>query len=141
MITATRFHDFSTGHRVYGHEGKCAHLHGHSYRIHFTVRPLDKLDDVGRVLDFSVINTLLCQWLEDFWDHRFLIWANDPIAEGLTYLDDRVVLVPFNPTAENMAEHLLRKIGPFKLAGTGVELCEVRVEETRKCLATAQLDG
>ena len=85
MITATRFHDFSCGHRVVGHEGKCKYLHGHNYRVHFTVtmkQSLDEagraLDSVGRVLDFSAINSRLCQWLEREWDHKMLLWEKDP---------------------------------------------------------------
>lgn len=35
MIVATRYHDISCGHRVANHESKCAHLHGHNYRITF----------------------------------------------------------------------------------------------------------
>lgn len=36
MKTQThRYHDICMGHRVVGHEGKCRHLHGHNYRIHF----------------------------------------------------------------------------------------------------------
>ena len=81
MITyATRFHDFSCGHRVVGHESHCAHLHGHNYRVHFTVE--GKLDSVGRVLDFSVIKSKLCQWLEDNWDHRFLYWSEDTVINN-----------------------------------------------------------
>jgi len=140
LITATRFHDFSTGHRVYGHEGACSHAHGHNYRCIFTVRPVMALDSVGRVLDFSVINRLLCQWLEANWDHRFLLWEHDPWGAVLTTLDPKgVVIVPFNPTAENMANHLLCVIGPQQLHSTGTELCKVVMEETRKCSATAQL--
>jgi 6-pyruvoyltetrahydropterin/6-carboxytetrahydropterin synthase len=48
-----------------------------------------------------------------------------------------VVVVSFNPTAENMAHYLLKTIGPLQLADTGITLVEVRVEETRKCTATA----
>ena len=136
-ITATRYHDFSAGHRVHGHEGKCAHLHGHNYRVHFTVQA--PLDDVGRVMDFSSIKDRLCNWLEANWDHKMLIGAADPLLPGLVYLDhDGIVEVPFNPTAENMAEHLLTQIAPAQLEGTGVTLIHVSIEETRKCSASAQ---
>lgn len=138
MIAVTRYHDFVAGHRVHGHEGKCAHLHGHGYRAHFTVRPVGGLDAVGRVLDFSMIKARLCQWLEDHWDHRFLVWEQDPWAIDLKLLDPMgVVLVPFNPTAERMAQWLLQIVGPTQLADTGCELVTVTVEETRKCAATA----
>ena len=78
MITATRYHDISCGHRVVGHEGKCQYLHGHNYRIHFTCTA-ESLDTVGRVIDFSVIKSKLCMWLEDNWDHMFLAWDEDEV--------------------------------------------------------------
>ena len=135
MIRATRYHDISCGHRVFGHESKCAHLHGHNYRVHFTVEAV-KLDSVGRVLDFSVIKSRLCMWLEDNWDHRFLLWTEDDLLPYLRSADpDGVVAVPFNPTAERMAEYLVTVIGPRQLQGTGCQLVACRIEETRKCAA------
>jgi 6-pyruvoyltetrahydropterin/6-carboxytetrahydropterin synthase len=132
-ITATRYHDFSTGHRVYGHESKCAHLHGHNYRIHLTVEA-EQLDTVGRVMDFSVIKTLLAEWLEENWDHKFLVWEKDPFASTLKTLDkDGTVIVNFNPTAENMGQYLIDIVGPAQLVDTGVTLVNVDIEETRKC--------
>lgn len=137
-VTASRYHDFSCGHRVFGHEGACAHLHGHNYRVTFHVEAR-ALDAVGRVLDFSVIKDRLCRWLEDRWDHRFLIWDQDPLGQGLRALDpEGVVTVPFNPTAENLALHLLHVVGPAVLPSE-VVLVRVVVEETRKCAAEAAL--
>ena len=137
MITATRNHDFSAGHKVTGHENKCRHLHGHNYRIHFTVQLDTGLDDIGRVLDFSAIKDRLCDWLESQWDHRFLIYKNDPDVSVLRqHFPDVVVVTPFNPTAENMARHLVYTVAPVALQGTGCELVQCVVEETRKCQAT-----
>lgn len=141
MITASKFHDFSTGHRVYGHESKCAHMHGHNYRIHFVIGPkkLDApLDRVGRVLDFGVIGSALCQWLEDNWDHKFLVFKDDPWAPTLKELDpDGVIITDFNPTAENMADYLVNVIGPKQLPEQ-VELVKCVIEETRKCSVTCE---
>lgn len=138
MITATRYHDISCGHRVANHESKCAHLHGHNYRITFECAA-EALDAVGRVLDFSVIKSTLCEWLETHWDHHFLIWEDDPIKTSLLAIDPTVVVVPFNPTAENMATYLAEVIAPQALAGTGVTVVRCTVEETRKCSATWSL--
>lgn len=132
---AERYHDISVGHRVYNHESKCAHLHGHNYRIHFHCQA-EHLDSVGRVIDFSEIKSRLCMWLEDIWDHKMLIWNQDPWYRVLAELDPTVVPVPFNPTAENMAEHLVKVVGPQQLHGTGIKLVFCRVEETRKCSAS-----
>lgn len=135
MIVATRYHDFSAGHRVAGHENKCAHLHGHNYRVHFHVEAKE-LDALGRVLDFSAIKGLLCDWLETHWDHRMLLWRDDltRLALQAAGFADDVVTVPFNPTAENMAKHLVEVVGPEVLP-EGLRLIRCRVEETRKCAA------
>ena len=136
-IRAARYHDISCGHVVAGHENKCRHLHGHNYRIHFHVE--GERDSVGRVLDFGVIKSKLCMWVEDNWDHRFLIWDEHPMANNLHALDvEGVLLVPFNPTAENMAQYLLEVIGPQQLAAESVVLSRVVIEETAKCLAEAE---
>lgn len=145
MYSIERYHDISTGHRVYGHESKCAHLHGHNYRIYFTVESETKvfgaeLDGVGRVVDFSVVKSQLCEWLEREWDHKFLVWKQDPLHLYLWELDrEGVVIVPFNPTAENMARYLVEVVAPRELDGYGVELVSCRIEETRKCSATYEL--
>lgn len=157
MLTCERYHDFSAGHRVAGHESKCAMLHGHNYRVHFECEgDTAMVDSIGRVIDFSAIKANLCQWIEDNWDHRFLVWEEDVLMRNVFNLlvdsgesdistddyntvDNSLVFVPFNPTAENMADHLLRVIAPKQLEGTGVSVIRVRVEETRKCSATAKL--
>lgn len=139
QITAVRFHDISVGHTVTGHESKCAHLHGHNYRVHFKIAAKKGLDDVGRVLDFGVIKALLCEWLETYWDHKFLVNEQDPRALDLKHLDPSgVVLLGWNPTAENMADFLLNTLGP-QLLPDNVELVWVKVEETYKCSVEAQL--
>lgn len=160
MISVSRYHDISCGHRVVGHEGKCRSLHGHNYRVHFECQA-SEMDALGRVIDFSVIKQKLCMWLEDTWDHKMLLWERDPLltaqfqpafdkhrssydelalgAELLSVISESFVSLPFNPTAENMAKHLVHVIGPQQLTGTGVTLVRVTVEETRKCSACAVL--
>ena len=149
--TVSRYHDISCGHRVVGHEGKCRHLHGHNYRIHFECTAPDT-DELGRVIDFGVIKAALCMWVEDNWDHKMLLWASDPLCsifanmniapisrEAVRQVRQSIYEVPFNPTAENMAAYLLETIGPQQLNGTGVTLSRVTIEETRKCSASASL--
>lgn len=152
---ASRYHDISTGHRVVGHENKCRHLHGHNYRFHFHCTA-ETLDNIGRVIDFSVIKENLCMWLEDNWDHKFLAWEEDDVMDRASdamahefhvkgdigsedFFNGSLVFVPFNPTAENMAQYLVQVIGPKQLAGTGVTLEKVVIEETAKCHASFEV--
>lgn len=168
--TVIRSHEICAGHRVVGHESKCRHLHGHNYKFHFKVTPKKtlsegyvksvsgfalngSLDDVGRVIDFSVVKTTLCQWLEDNWDHKFLHWEHDSVINSLMVVAstefarennlvkdedydpfvDSLVALPFNPTAENLAAYMVDVIGPQLLDQYGVELVECTIEETSKC--------
>lgn len=136
MTTVERYHDISMGHRVVGHENKCKHLHGHNYRIHFTCTAT-KLDDLGRVIDFGLIKDLLCQWLEEHWDHKMMLWERDPLLPLLKeIIPEDLIVVPFNPTAELMAKYLVDVVGVELLAHTNITLYSVRIEETHKCSAT-----
>ena len=137
MLTAERYHDISCGHRVFGHEGKCSNLHGHNYRITFVIE--GEQDALGRVIDFSVIKSKLCEWLEKNYDHKFLIWEDDELCDALALLDPTIVITGFNPTAENIAKHLVHAVAPRELEGTGCKLIECKVEETRKCSATFKI--
>jgi len=138
MIKANRYHDISCGHRVYGHESKCKYLHGHNYRVHFECA--GELDELGRVIDFGVIKDKLCMWLEDNYDHKFLVWEKDPLSKLREYdFEQSLVVVPYNPTAENIAKYLVETIAPEQLKGTGVTLVKCIVEETRKCNASYEI--
>lgn len=152
-----RSHEICAGHRVVGHESKCRMLHGHNYVFHFHVAPKltakraydgqPMLDAVGRVIDFSVVKSTLCEWLEDNWDHKFLHWEKDDLIKGVQLAANNhplcdedhssffnsFVELPFNPTAENLAEHMVNVVGPMLLDEHGVELVQCVIEETSKC--------
>ncbi len=136
-VTATRTHEIHCGHRVYGHGGKCRFLHGHQYVFKMEcVADNNQLNELGMVIDFGDIKSKLCQWLEDNFDHRFLIWKDDPLALELKELDPSVVIVPFNPTAENIAEYFVNIVAPVQLKETGITLISCELNETSKCSAT-----
>lgn len=140
ITTATRRIQFCSGHRVVGHEGKCRNMHGHNYVAWFTAQA-DELDDIGRVVDFSVLKQRLGGWVDSYWDHKFIYWEQDKLVQAAVDASglDGVWVAPFNPTAEEMAAYLLRVVGPAELAGTGVTLVGVRLYETENCVAEVTL--
>lgn len=153
MLSIQRRFEIDAGHRVLLHESKCAHPHGHRYGIVVTAEALAQkaqergglvgpfeggLDELGRVIDFSVIKSLLGVWLDENWDHSFLVFEKDETL--LTFLEAngfRRYVLPVNPTAENMAAHLLYVVCPVLFAGTRVQITEVTIHETPNCSAKA----
>lgn len=141
--TCTRRIQFSAGHRVYGHEGHCANLHGHNYVV-FVEAEADRLDSLGRIIDFSVIKERVGGWIDRHWDHGFLYWKEDRECATLFGSDERFItqkhwMCPFNPTAEEMAKYLLFDLGPQLMANTDVRISRIILWETENCFATASL--
>jgi len=103
-------------------------------------------DGIGRVVDFSVLKERVGGWVEDKWDHGFILhedddagWAAMAVFSQESGVQQKVATIGVNPTAENMANHLLRAVGPLVLEDTGVELVAVRLWETENCYADATL--
>jgi len=140
MTTCTRRLEFDAAHRVLRHESKCAHLHGHRYAIEVTC-DADKLDDVGRVVDFGEIKAKLGAWIDAHLDHGTLVNGEDDDLLGWLIEHDqkrRIFLGPddrgIEPTAENIADLILR-IGQQLLERDGLRVVQVRVWETPNCSA------
>lgn len=162
MTTCTRRLTFEAGHRVYGHENKCANMHGHSYKVEVSARQvapwsitkpgfreeITGLDAVGRVIDFSVLKEKVGGWIDRHWDHAFICYEKDEqLKEFFTFdqFDDappvgnKHWVLHSNPTAENLALYLLTYVCPLVLEGTNVEVYRVILYETENCWATAKL--
>ena len=56
-IRITKQFNFETGHALYGYDGKCKNVHGHSYKLSVTVigSPIMDTSNVkyGMVIDFT----------------------------------------------------------------------------------------
>jgi 6-pyruvoyltetrahydropterin/6-carboxytetrahydropterin synthase len=97
----------------------------------------EKLDSLGRVVDFGVLKERLGGWIEQHWDHGFLCERGDEevMAALRTIPGQKLFVLDASPTAENMAAYLLNVVGPQQLAGTGVRLVRVELWETENCRA------
>lgn len=145
MISCVRRIQFCAGHRVVNHESKCRNLHGHNY-VAFIHARAPELDAIGRVIDFSVLKDRVGSWIDRHWDHGLILWRDDPLGQHLVNAMRCAELPPqkrwplaANPTAENMADFLLRVVCPEQLAGSGVEVFRVVLWETENCYAEVSL--
>ncbi|MGE3268867.1 MAG: 6-pyruvoyl tetrahydropterin synthase family protein [Chloroflexota bacterium] len=99
---------FDAGHRLLDYVGKCASPHGHTFtaEIHITSHDLNA---VGLIVDFGDVKTPLKRWIDEHWDHGFLL--NDRDAVMIRALSDvpeakQYLFAGTNPSAEVMAREL-----------------------------------
>jgi 6-pyruvoyltetrahydropterin/6-carboxytetrahydropterin synthase len=108
-IRITKRFSFETGHALYGYDGKCRNVHGHSYKLYVTVigHPISDTTHVklGMVIDFSDLKVIVKNKIVDVFDHATVFNKNTPHVELAKELADRghnVILVDYQPTSEMM---------------------------------------
>lgn len=135
---------FSAGHRLLGHGGKCEFFHGHNYLAEFYVScGEDEMDSVGRVIDFKELKNRLKSWIDENWDHSFLVHEDDANAIAALKLvqPSQYFEMPNNPTAENMARYLLEDVCPVVLSETNARAVRVVIWETEDSFAEASVQS
>ena len=133
LITALAF---DAAHRILGHQGRCAYLHGHTYHLEITVGA-ETLDRLGMVIDFDDLKALVKKAVVDRWDHATLLWADDRLAAAIAQVQaeapEKVVRLPGNPTVELLAREAWQAISQSLPPGTTLE--RVAIRETPTCAA------
>ncbi len=120
----TKTIEFSYGHRLLNHEGKCRHLHGHNGLVEVDVEA-EAVDRLGMVIDFADVNDVVKTWIDENLDHRMLLSGDDPATPILEAAGEPVFVMAENPTAENIA-----KLIWTASRNQGLQVAEVRVWET-----------
>jgi 6-pyruvoyltetrahydropterin/6-carboxytetrahydropterin synthase len=125
---------FDAAHRIAGHPGKCAWLHGHTYHLDVTVSS-PTLNPLGMVMDFDDLRDAVRKAVLDLWDHATLLAADDPLGPAISAVQreapDRVVLLPGHPTAEVLTREAWTRLESRLPAGITLE--RVAIRETPSC--------
>lgn len=106
-IRLTKEFNFEMAHALFGYDGACKNIHGHSYNLSVTFigEPItDKSNPkCGMVVDFSVMKTIVKPIIEEL-DHATLLNAETPHKElaNENPLFGKLVLVNYQPTCENL---------------------------------------
>ncbi len=116
-IRITKQFSFETGHALYGYDGKCKNVHGHSYKLSVTVfgEPITDNNHVkfGMVIDFGDLKKIVKEEIVNVFDHATVFNKNTPHVELAKELEDRghnVLLVNYQPTSEMMVIDFAQKI-------------------------------
>lgn len=137
MPTITKELSWDMGHRLTRHESKCANVHGHRYRALLSVKA-PALDAAGRVVDFSVLKEVVGYWVDAVWDHGFVANVSDPLLIPLRAADQKVYVLPCDPSAEVLSAWLFCKARKL-LEGkpNGLTVAKVELWETPTSMASA----
>lgn len=129
-IYCSRRFVFDAAHRVIGHGGKCRFLHGHRYECE-AVFVAEQLNDLGMVIDFGIIKEILGGWINENLDHNMILSVDDQqMATDVTnYTKQQTYFLKSNPTAENIAMHLLYDICPVLFAEHHVRCVKIKLKE------------
>ncbi len=139
-IRITKQFNFETGHALYGYDGKCKNVHGHSYKFSVTVVGQPIMDNTnvkfGMVIDFSDLKKIVKEEIVDVFDHATVFNKNTPHIELARELKDRdhhIILVDYQPTSEMMVIDFADKI-KARLP-KNIKLYSLRLQETETSFA------
>jgi len=139
-IRITKQFSFETGHALYGYDGKCRNVHGHSYKLSVTVigNPIEDTSHVklGMVIDFTDLKKIVKEEIVDKFDHATVFNKNTPHIELAKELENRghnVILVNYQPTSENMITDFAERIQ--KRLPKSISLHSLKLQETESSYA------
>ncbi|WP_046743367.1 6-pyruvoyl trahydropterin synthase family protein [Kordia zhangzhouensis] len=134
-IRITKQFNFETGHALYGYDGKCKNVHGHSYKLSVTVigTPITDNSNVkwGMVIDFSDLKKIVKEEVVDIFDHAIVFNKNTPhinLALKMREEGHNVILADYQPTSENMVIDFAEKIK--NRLPKEIKLFSLRLQET-----------
>lgn len=106
---------FDGAHFLRDYQGKCANIHGHTWRVEVTVTG-KQLNEQGLLLDFNIVKKIMKDVTDPF-DHKLI---ND--------------IEPFNklnPSSENLAKHFFYEIKKKLATFAEINVQKVLVSESR----------
>jgi 6-pyruvoyltetrahydropterin/6-carboxytetrahydropterin synthase len=118
VIRVTKLFTFDMAHALYGYDGACKNIHGHTYSLFVTIRGKTIQEENnpknGMVLDFSDLKKTIKELVLDKFDHALVLNGNSPHRElqGLKDQFERIVFLPFQPSCENLMLHFKSLIQP-----------------------------
>ena len=121
-------------HALYGYDGPCKNIHGHTYHLSVTLmgKPIMDNNDVklGMVIDFGDLKKIVKERIINIYDHALVLNEQAPYSKSEVIANEfeKVILVPFQPTCENLLLHFVDSIKT--LFPPHIQLVSIRLDET-----------
>jgi 6-pyruvoyltetrahydropterin/6-carboxytetrahydropterin synthase len=139
-IRITKEFTFETGHALYGYDGLCKNVHGHSYKLNVTLigTPREEPGHVknGMLIDFSDLKKIVKREIVEVFDHATVLNVSTPhkrLADEMEATGHKIVRVNYQPTCELLLVDFAEKIK--NLLPDGVTLFSLMLRETGTAFA------
>ena len=139
-IRITKQFNFETGHALYGYDGACRNIHGHSYKLYVTVigLPIDDKEHVkyGMVIDFKDLKKIVNQEVVEVFNHATVFNKNTPhkdLAITLKNNGHKVIMADYQPTCELLVIDFANKIK--NRLPSNILLHSLKLQETESSFA------
>ncbi len=134
QVRVTKKFTFDMAHALFGYDGPCKNIHGHTYHLSVTLlgSPSQNLEDVklGMVVDFGDLKKIVKENILNEYDHALVLNEEAPYSksEVISNEFEKVILVPYQPTCENLLLDFVQRLKP--LFSDDMKLVSIRLEET-----------
>jgi len=134
IVRVTKIFTFDMAHALYGYDGSCRNIHGHTYHLHVTISgvPLKtrKSPKSGMVIDFSDLKAVVRQYITETFDQSLVLNGSSPHRKMKDLSDqfEKVIYFPVQPSCENLLIHFKNLLQPcFK---GNLKLVYLKLHET-----------
>jgi 6-pyruvoyltetrahydropterin/6-carboxytetrahydropterin synthase len=132
IIHITKEFRFEMAHLLVNYDGKCRHIHGHSYVLNITIAGKPNTDEnspkFGMVMDFGDLKKIVTDNIIDKFDHSLVMRRGANLSDALQQEYGHVELVDYQPTCENIIIHFAEILKP--LVPQNVLLHHLKLNET-----------
>jgi len=133
-IRVTKEFHFEMAHALYGYDGPCKNIHGHSYKLSVSIigeiTEQENSPKNGMVVDFTVIKDIVKTNIIDLYDHSLVLNGKSPHGKLIDEkkMFGKIILVDYQPTCENLLVDFVKKIIPH--LSDKMKLHHLRLSET-----------
>jgi 6-pyruvoyltetrahydropterin/6-carboxytetrahydropterin synthase len=139
-IRITKQFTFEMAHALYGYDGKCRNIHGHSYKLDVCVigSPIQNSDNpkYGMVIDFGDLKSIVKSEIIDLMDHATMLntaSGHKDLAHYLKAEGHKLVEVNYQPSSENMVIDFAKRI--ISKLPAELKLHSLKLRETETAFA------
>ena len=116
QLYITREFRFEGAHALTGYDGKCRHIHSHSYKLLVTItgEPSDipGHPKSGMIMDFNDLKKIVYQYVIEPLDHALMLRKEAPLSSQLKEQYENIKIFDFQPTCEQLTLYIADILDP-----------------------------